>query len=171
MSSNSPATTAASIRRAVPSAQVALATNTGGEEIIRSATTVLWIGTIGTGAFAVIALIAAILALLRRRTVETRALRALGLAARRQAQLRRREVGIVALVAALSGALTGAGVALVVTGTMARLSTPDAASGLPLRLEFDAVPILVTVALLGAAIVGSAIGYGASVLRQARGGS
>ena len=171
MSSSASDAAAASIRRALPAAQIRLARDSGGDQIIRSATTVLWIGTVGTSAFAVIALVAAILALLRRRTVETRALRALGFDARRQSALRRGEVAIVASVAAASGAVTGIGVALLVTGTMARLSTPDAAAGLPLRLELDLVPIVVTVAVLGIALLCCALAYGDAVRRQARGGS
>lgn len=169
MSSAAPAAAAARIHRAVPSAQVRLAGATGGDAIIRSATTALWVGTIGTSAFAVIALVAAILALLRRRTVETRALRALGLSAGRQAALRSREVGILAVIAVACGAIAGVAVSLLVTATMARLSTPDAPAGLQLDLEFDPVPVAITLALLIVAIAACAVGYGSAVRRQAGG--
>jgi hypothetical protein len=169
MSSADPASAGRRIQAVMPSAQVRLAGAASGGDIVNSATTALWIGTIGASAFAVIALVAAVIALLRRRAVETRALRAMGLDARRQSSLRRRELWVVSTVALASGLVSGASVSALVTATMARLSTPDAPAALPLRLELDPVPLAVTAGLLVIALVFSGLGYGAAVGRQARG--
>jgi hypothetical protein len=169
MSSASPNSTANRLRAAIPGTQVRLAGAAGGSDIVRSASIALWVGTLGTSTFAIIALAAALTALLRRRAVETRALRALGLSAVRQASLRRREVGILSAVAVATGAITGAGVALLVTATMARLSTPDAPAALPLSFEVDPLPLAATVLTLVVAVVLCVVVYGGAVRRQAGG--
>ena len=171
MSSGSPERTAVRIRTDLPVTDITTAASAGNTAIIRSATTALWIGAGGTSAFAIIALIAAAVALVRRRRTETFALRALGLRASTQAGLRQREFGILALIALVTGAIVGTGVSLLVTGTMARLSTPTAPTALPLELRFDPVLLGVILGVLAIAFLLCTIGYGLRIRRQAGGRS
>jgi hypothetical protein len=171
MSSASPERTAARVRVSVPSSSTTTAASAGNTAIIGSATTALWIGAAGTSAFAIIALIAAAVALVRRRRTETFSLRALGLRAGTQAGLRQREFGILAIVALVTGAIVGTGVSLLVTGTMARLSTPTAPPALPLELRFDPFPLCVILGVLTVALLSCTIIYGLRIHRQAGGRS
>lgn len=167
MSSRTPEHAAIGIASRLPSATVVLASDTSGDSIVSGATTALWIGAIGTSVFAIIALIAAVVALLRRRSTETFALRALGLRASKQAGLRRQELGILGLIALIIGAIAGAAVSLLIATTMAQLSTPTAPAGLTVRLEFDPLPVTATLCLLLVAFLACWIGYGAAEQRRA----
>jgi ABC-type antimicrobial peptide transport system permease subunit len=169
MSSSSPDRAATGIGEQLPSATVTVARDTGGTSIVGAASIALWIGAIGTSVFAIIALIAAVIALLRRRGAETFALRALGLRASQQAALRRRELGIVGLIALIIGVVVGAAVSLLVATTMAQLSTPTAPAALMVRLEFDPLSLVATLVILLIAFLACWIGYGAAERRRAVG--
>jgi hypothetical protein len=169
IASDTPGLTAQRVAKAIPSARVTLATSNGGGEVIRPAEVALWLGTLGAGAFASIALVAAALALLRRRAVETAALRALGVTAKRQASRRQDELWIVAGAALVIGAIVGVAVTLLVAPTMARLSTPAAPPALPLAISFDPAPLLITLAVLAIVSVACTLTYGMYVRRQGEG--
>jgi len=168
-SSTTPGPTAERIAAQIAGARVVVAGSDSGADIIRSADAALWIGALGTAAFAIIALIAAALALLRRRDVETSALRALGVAPGVQSRLRRSELAIVAVTALVVGAIIGGAVSLIVIPTMARLATPTAPTNLPLLIELDPTPLTLTDALLVIALVVCAVVYGGAVRRRAEG--
>jgi hypothetical protein len=118
---------------------------------IDSAITGLWFGAIGSAAFAIIALLASVATILRRRAGEVAVLRALGLRASEQVRMRRLEVLLVTGYAVVCGAASAAIVTGIVTATLARASTPAAPTALTVHTQVGFLAI-------GAVLVAMAIG-------------
>ncbi len=153
---------------AVPAARITRAADTGGTDFTRIAVPVLWIGAIGAMVFAWIAIGSAALALLRRREVESRVLRAFGVRASRQAAWRRAEFVGVSAVGLLVGLLAGAVTTFVTVAPLARLATPTAPLFLTAGLVTDATTIgFAAVAVAAGTAVLIAV-YGRQVRRGAR---
>ncbi len=167
IASSDPAKTAkavADVTGRVP--HVTLASVAAGREFIANAVLGLWIGAGGGVAFVILALVAAVAVMLRRRSDELGVLRGLGVSAARQAALRRTEFVIVALYAAVAGIVLGLAVALTTVAVLARASTPSAPRDLTIVPRFDLVSIAAVVVILAVAITLILARYG-GVLRAA----
>jgi ABC-type antimicrobial peptide transport system permease subunit len=151
----SPTATVAREAAGVDSARVTAATGSVSRAFVSGAVTGLWIGAAGSAACAIVTLIASLASVVRRRAREVGILRALGVTAREQGRMRRTEILIVLAFGLVVGALTGAAMLALVVVTLARSSTPEAPTVLPLVLRFDPIPlaILVVAVVLASAVV------------------
>ena len=150
----SPTATVASEAEAVDSGRITASTGSVSRAFVSGAVVGLWIGAAGSAACAIVTLIASLASVVRRRSREVGILRALGVTARDQGRMRRSEILIVLLFGLVVGALAGVAMLAIVVETLARSSTPEAPTVLPLVLRFDPVPLAI---LVGALDVASAI--------------
>jgi hypothetical protein len=148
-------------------AQVTVATGSVSRRFVSGAVTALWLGAIGGAAFAMVTLIASLAAIARRRRSEVGILRALGVVGRAQSRMRRTEISIVIVFGIVIGLITGAAMLLLIVGTLARSSTPEAPAVLPLLLRFDPIPLLLLVAGLVAASLVIVARYAAVIRKTA----
>jgi hypothetical protein len=132
----------------VDSARVTTATGSVSRTFVSGAVTGLWIGAAGSAACAIVTLVASLASIVRRRGREVGILRALGMTARDQGRMRRSEILVVLVFGLVVGVLTGAAMLGLVVETLARSSTPEAPTVLPLVLRFDPVPLAVLVVAL-----------------------
>jgi putative ABC transport system permease protein len=126
---------------------VTTASGSVSRQFVGSAVTGLWLGAAGSAAFAIVTLIASLASNVRRRVREVGVLRALGMAARDQARMRRTEIVVVLVFALVVGIVVGVAMLTLTVGTLARSSTPEAPAVLPLTLRFE---FLTPLALVGA---------------------
>ena len=130
-------------------ARVMAASGSVSRRFVGGAVTGLWIGAVGSAAFAIVTLIASLASVVGRRGREVGVLRALGMSARDQARMRRSEITVVIAFGLVVGVVTGAGMLVLTVGTLARSSTPEAPAVLPLLLRFDPVaPVLIVVGVV-----------------------
>ena len=149
-------------------AHVTLATAEAGRAFVANAVVGLWLGAVGSIAFVILALVAAVAVMLRRRSDELGVLRALGVTSVQQARLRRAEFVIVSLYAAVIGVVLGTAIALTTVAVLARASTPSAPLDLDVAPAFDLLSILAVLAILAVAVAIILARYGAVVHASAR---
>jgi predicted lysophospholipase L1 biosynthesis ABC-type transport system permease subunit len=141
---------AAALRPSLPAnARFVTADDPAGRAVLGSASIALWVAAAGCGLLAAVAVGAVVGAQLRSRRLDIVVLRALGLDARMQSAIRRRELLIVLVYGAVVGVVAGAAVAMLTVPQLARAAVPN---------PFSTVPTP-----LGADVVGLAAGLGALV--------
>ncbi|HEY4267425.1 MAG TPA: FtsX-like permease family protein [Galbitalea sp.] len=170
MSSNDRTVTAtAAARLAGGPTHVLQATGILTSRFIDSAVTGLWLGAIGSAAFAIIALLASVATILRRRAREVAILRALGLTAREQVRMRRLEVLLVTGYSVVCGAVSAVIVTAIVAATLARSSTPAAPAALTVHTQVNVVAIAAVLAAMAVAAIIVMVPYEAGVSMRAAG--
>ena len=146
-------TTAAALRAALPPSVTIRAVGEGPDRVMLAAgPAALWLAALAGAALAIAGLIAVCVTQLRERRDEVIVLRALGIAPRSQAALRRRESVIVEAWAIASGAVAGGAVVLLAVATLARIAVPGANPALPTAVRLDIVAATAATALLAVAL-------------------
>jgi hypothetical protein len=146
-----PSGVAAAMRPDLPAnARIVTADDPAGRTVLGSAAIALWAGAAGCGLLAAVAVGAVVGAQLRSRRLDIVVLRALGLDARMQSAIRRRELLIVLAYGAIVGIVAGAAVTMLTVPQLARAAVPNPYSTVPTPL--------------GADTIGLAAGLGALVL-------
>ena len=146
-----PGAVSAALRPGLPAnARIQTADDAAGRAVLGSAAIALWVAAAGCGLLAAVAVGAVVGAQLRSRRLDIVVLRALGLDARMQAAIRRRELLIVLAYGALVGIVAGAAVTVLTVPQLARAAVPN---------PYGTVPTP-----LGADLVGLSAGLGALVL-------
>lgn len=139
-----------------------------GRTVLGSAALALWLGAIGCLVLTLITVIAVVRAQVRSRRLDVVVLRAIGLGARDQAGIRRRELGLVLGFGALTGLAAGAAVALLTVPQLARAAVVQPYTTVPTPLGFDLVALGAGLAALVVALVIIVSAYTSLVARQAR---
>jgi predicted lysophospholipase L1 biosynthesis ABC-type transport system permease subunit len=160
---------AAALRPQLPAnTRMQSADDPAGRTVLGSAALALWLGALGCLVLAMITVVAVVRAQLRSRRLDVVVLRAIGLGARDQAGIRRRELGLVLGFGILTGLLTGVAVAVLTVPQLARAAVVQPYSTVPTPLDVDLIALG---AALGVLLVALAIivgVYAARVARQAR---
>ena len=168
IASSTPAATATRVADVAGRApHVSLASVAVGRGFIANAVLGLWLGALGSIAFVILALVAAVAVILRRRADEIGVLRGLGLTPQAQARARRAEFVIVTLYAGVVGIVLGVAIALMTVAILARASTPSAPPDLTVVPRFDPLSIVGVLVILIIAIWVILARYGAVVRASA----
>ena len=164
-----PEATAAALRPVLPpNTRMQSAADPAGRTVLGSAANALWLGALGCLVLALIAVVAVVRAQLRSRRLDVVVLRAIGFGSRDQADVRRRELGLVLGFGALTGLVAGGAVALLTVPQLARAAIVEPYTTVPTPLEFDLIALGAGLAALLAALLVIVLVYAARVADQAR---
>ena len=154
-----PVATTSAIRLVLPaSARIESALDPGGRQVLGSAAAALWWGTAACALLAIIAVGAASRAQLRSRRADIAVLRAVGLSAREQANVRAGEQTLILGTGVLAGLLAGAAVAMLTIPQLARAAVPEPYTAIETALVVDPIGLGIG---LGALLAGLAVVVGA----------
>ena len=117
--------------------------------MLGSAAIALWVAAAGCGLLAAVTVGAVVGAQLRSRRLDIVVLRALGLDARMQSAIRRRELLIVLAYGAIVGVVAGVAVTMLTVPQLARAAVPNPYSTVLTFLGVDAVGLAVGLGVLG----------------------
>ncbi len=161
-----PGGVAAALRPSLPAnARFVTADDPAGRAVLGSAAIALWVGAAGCGLLAAVTVGAVVGAQLRSRRLDIVVLRALGLDARMQSAIRRRELLIVLVYGAVVGVVAGATVAALTVPQLARAAVPNPYSTVPTPLGADAFGLAVG---LGALVLVLAVIVGVYSIRVSK---
>jgi hypothetical protein len=158
-----------SLRPVLPAnARISTAEDPAGRTVLGSAVVALWLGAIGCGVLAIIAILAVVRAQLRSRRLDVAVLRALGLTSREQGAMRRAELSFVLGYGGVTGLLAGAAVTFLTMSQLARAAVPDPYDTIATGLGIDLIGLGGGLGLLGIAVAVIVGVYAARVAAQAR---
>jgi hypothetical protein len=164
-----PAGVAAALRPDFPAnARFVTADDPAGRAVLGSAAIALWVGAAGCGLLAAVAVGAVVGAQLRSRRLDIVVLRALGLDARMQSSIRRRELLIVLAYGAILGIIAGAAVTALTVPQLAREAVPNPYSTVPTPLGADTIGLVAGLGALGFVLAVIVAVYSIRVSRLAR---
>lgn len=135
--------------------------------LVRSAANTWVYTTIGIVVLGLIGIIAVAVALVRRRSVEVRILRALGLPTSGQRRARLAEIGAAIAAGGLVGVLTSILVVATTVPGLARASRASDAPNVPLDLKLDLPLLAIAVGIAAAGLAMAGTAYRRAVSRQA----
>jgi hypothetical protein len=164
-----PDAVAAALRLQLPAnTRMQTSDDSSGRVVLGSAATALWLGALGCLVLAVIAIVAVVRAQLRARRLDVVVLRAIGLSARDQSKVRRRELGLVLGYGLAIGAVAGLAVSVLTVPQLARAAVVEPYSTVPTPLYFDPLGLALGAAALVIALLVIVAVYTTRVAVQAR---